>query len=105
MKSPRKCGDFFCFVIILFVSLIVIINQLNNIKCMSIFRKKDRNAVTKVTYNGIGFSGLLAIAFIVLKLCNVISWSWWWVLAPIWIPTVFGILILIIIFGLYVWLS
>ena len=34
----------------------------------------------------IGFFGLLGIAFIVLKLCGVIDWSWWWVLSPIWIP-------------------
>lgn len=37
---------------------------------------------------GIGFCGLLTIAFIVLKLTGVISWSWIWVLAPIWIPVV-----------------
>lgn len=35
---------------------------------------------------GIGFFGLLTIVFIVLKLTNVISWSWWWVLAPTLIP-------------------
>lgn len=35
---------------------------------------------------GFGFFGLLAIAFIVLKLCRVIDWSWWWILSPIWIP-------------------
>lgn len=28
----------------------------------------------------------LTILFIVLKLTNLISWSWWWVLAPAWIP-------------------
>ena len=28
--------------------------------------------------------GLLAIVFITLKLCNVITWSWWWVTAPLW---------------------
>ena len=28
----------------------------------------------------------LTIAFIVLRLCNVIAWPWIWVLAPIWIP-------------------
>ena len=28
---------------------------------------------------------LIQVAFIVLKLCKVINWSWWWVLAPIWI--------------------
>lgn len=28
------------------------------------------------------FVSLLTLAFIVLKLCNVISWSWFWVLSP-----------------------
>jgi hypothetical protein len=36
--------------------------------------------------SGIGFGGLLAIVFITLKLCNVITWSWLWVLSPLWIP-------------------
>ena len=39
----------------------------------------------KITVNAIGFFGLLTIAFIVLKLCGVIAWSWLWVLAPLWI--------------------
>lgn len=34
----------------------------------------------------IGFLDLLTITFIILKLTNVITWSWWWVLSPIWIP-------------------
>lgn len=34
---------------------------------------------------GIGFTGLLTIAFVVLKLTGTIDWSWWWVLAPLWI--------------------
>jgi len=29
---------------------------------------------------------LLGVAFVILKLCNVIAWSWWWVLAPFWAP-------------------
>lgn len=33
---------------------------------------------------GLGFCGILAIVFIVLKLCKVISWSWVWVLCPLW---------------------
>lgn len=35
---------------------------------------------------GIGFCGLLTIVFITLKLLGIITWSWWWVLSPIWIP-------------------
>jgi hypothetical protein len=42
--------------------------------------------MSKTIHNhGIGFFGLLAIIFITLKLCNVITWSWWLVLMPIWI--------------------
>lgn len=46
---------------------------------------------------GIGFSGILFIVFLVLKLCNVINWSWWWVTAPLWIPTAIVIICLIIV--------
>lgn len=41
---------------------------------------------------GIGFTGLLTIAFVVLKLCNVIKWSWLWVLSPIWISILLAVL-------------
>lgn len=59
---------------------------------------------TKSQASGVGFFGLLTIAFIILKLCGVIQWSWLWVFAPIWIPTalilgislIIGIIILIV---------
>jgi len=49
---------------------------------------------------GIGFAGLLTIVFITLKLLGKITWSWWWVLSPLWIGFIVGILILVIIFGI-----
>ena len=52
---------------------------------------------TKVSKSGIGFSGLLTIVFIVLKLCHVIDWSWWWVLSPLWISVGLIIILLLII--------
>ena len=36
---------------------------------------------------GVGFCGLLTLIFITLKLFGIISWSWIWVLSPIWIPS------------------
>lgn len=54
----------------------------------------------KINIRFSGFSTLLGIAFIVLKLCKVIDWAWIWVLAPIWIGwaiTLFLLLIYIII--------
>ena len=50
--------------------------------------------VKRTERTGITFIDLLQIAFIVLKLCGVISWSWWWVLAP----TLATILIAVIVF-------
>ena len=51
---------------------------------------------------GIGFVGMLTIAFIVLKMCNVIDWSWWWVLSPIWISTIILLFIIVGIFLFFV---
>lgn len=50
--------------------------------------------------DGIGFTGLLTIVFIILKLTHAINWSWWWVLAPVWISA--GLTILLLIFALAV---
>lgn len=41
----------------------------------------------------------LGLIFIVLKLLDIITWSWLWVLSPFWIPFVIVSVILSIIFG------
>lgn len=41
---------------------------------------------TQVSFGSVGFFDLLFLIFLVLKLTNVIDWSWWWVTAPIWGP-------------------
>ena len=45
-------------------------------------------ASSQTNNGGISFFGLLQIVFIVLKLIDRIDWSWWWVLAPMWISLV-----------------
>lgn len=47
---------------------------------------------------GIGFTGLLTLLFIALKLLHKIDWSWWWVLSPIWISTALVVVILVVAF-------
>jgi hypothetical protein len=52
------------------------------------------------------FSGLpttIFIVFLILKLTHNITWSWWWVSAPLWIPVVFLLLILLIGGLIIVW--
>jgi hypothetical protein len=47
--------------------------------------------------SGIGFTGILQIVFIVLKLLGKISWSWFWVLSP----AIFSAGIFVIIIVIY----
>jgi len=56
------------------------------------------------TNNSIGFAGLLTILFIALKLTGVITWSWVWVLCPLWIGIALGLVIitLVVIIGVLV---
>lgn len=44
---------------------------------------------------GLTVSGLLGVAFVILKLCGVIDWSWWWVLLPFWGPLALFLIILV----------
>lgn len=52
---------------------------------------------------GISFFGMLAIVFIALKLMGHITWSWWWVLSPLWLPTVSALGIMVT--GYVLWWS
>ncbi len=56
----------------------------------------SKNQIRQSGGGGISFMSLLTIVFIVLKLCSVIKWSWWWVLAPMWIPILLVIVALVI---------
>ncbi len=39
--------------------------------------------------------GVLFLVFLVMKLIHVIDWSWWWIAAPLWVPT--GVVIGVVI--------
>lgn len=51
---------------------------------------------------GIDLTGVLFIVFLILKLTNVIDWSWWWVTAPLWGPIAlaFAIIVILFLFGI-----
>lgn len=56
----------------------------------------NTNKTASSAGGGLGFCSALTIAFIVLKLCGIINWSWLWVLAPMWISLAFGLLLILI---------
>lgn len=46
---------------------------------------------------GIGFTGWLTVLFIGLKLTGYITWSWVWILSPIWISGALVLAVLVVV--------
>ena len=67
-------------------------------KCSKIKSDAIKIVNTPAGGSGIGFLGVLALIFITLKLIGKITWSWWWVLSPLWIPFGLGIILMILFF-------
>lgn len=44
---------------------------------------------------------VLFIVFLILKLCGVITWSWWWVTAPIWIPIGLSLIVALLVIFIF----
>lgn len=68
----------------------------------------DVSKSVEVNSTGISFFAPLAIVFITLKLCGVTEvaeWSWFWVLAPLWIPFALAILIFAVFAAIAIWVS
>ncbi len=58
----------------------------------------------KIVRTGPSLVPMLTVLFVALKLTNVIQWSWWWVLSPIWIAlSIVAIILIALIF--FMWLS
>lgn len=56
--------------------------------------------MNNITFNNdscLGLDIILTVVFIILKLCNVISWSWLWVLSPLWISLILTVIIILYI--------
>ena len=48
------------------------------------------------TSSGMGCTSVLTLIFVVLKLLGLISWSWWWVLSPIWISVLIAVVLIVV---------
>lgn len=51
----------------------------------------------KAGCGSVGIAGTLTIVFIILKLCGIITWSWWWVLSPLWISAILWVILVVIV--------
>lgn len=57
--------------------------------------KNEQEFNGKIVDDGLGLCGILTIIFVLCKIFGIITWSWWWVFAPIWIPFLLGVLFII----------
>lgn len=66
-----------------------------------------KNSVEQRTQRGggIGLLGGMFLVFLTLKLIGEISWSWWWVTAPLWMPWAILAAFLLVVGGLYLILT
>ena len=62
----------------------------------AIKQSRFSNTMSSSSSSGISFPGALTVLFVGLKLTNVITWSWWWVLSPIWISLSLAVVVIAI---------
>lgn len=63
------------------------------------FMNSDNAKTVAVNIMCSGFCDLLGLLFIALKLTNMIDWSWWYVLMPLYLPpTIIALIIGIVLF-------
>ena len=70
---------------------------------MTYHSRRNRTMSSSSSSGGVGFSGLLTVVFIALKLTGNITWPWVWVLSPLWISFLLGVAILSIVILVAFW--
>ena len=60
-------------------------------------RDRFRDNWDGANHVSLGFLDVLTLVFITLKLTDVINWSWWAVLSPIWVQLVLIIITVIVL--------
>lgn len=63
----------------------------------------NKRSSTTASSGGVGCLTVIGIVLVVLKLFNLIDWSWIWVLAPFWGGCIFTVIVLLI-FGIVAFL-
>lgn len=76
-----------------------------NTKISEPLREMGKNSMN-ITLNTVKYWQLVSLIFIVAKIFNYITWSWWWVFAPIWGPfaLVLGVIVLALVVLLIIYL-
>ena len=63
-------------------------------------KKYKKTSITQCSTSGYSFTTILTIIFVVLKLLDLITWNWFWVLSPTIFGIGIGILLVILVTGI-----
>lgn len=61
---------------------------------------ENKTITTRFGLSIFDISVLLTVVFVILKLCGVIAWSWWWIVSPVVFAIGLFIIAVIILFML-----
>lgn len=61
-------------------------------------KKNNKQEFNLMEKQGMSVATIIGIIFVVLKLCGLINWSWYWVLSPFWIEIAVVILFTFLIY-------
>lgn len=64
---------------------------------------KENENKSSTSSSGIGFFELFFLVLFVLKIMGYITWSWWWVTAPLWGGFLIWLVVFVIALGLIFW--
>jgi hypothetical protein len=57
-----------------------------------------RRSNSSSTSSGMTLGGVVFVVFLILKLTNLIDWSWWWIVSPLWISAGFAFVLMLGLF-------
>lgn len=68
--------------------------------CQQNFKPNNKNMGKKTPSPATGLSlpVVVFVVFLILKLTNLVTWSWWWITSPLWIVAALVVVLAVISF-------
>ena len=65
----------------------------------------SNNSNTTNVNSGISLASVLTVTFVLLKVFGKVDWSWWIVFSPLWISAILVLVLFIVAFAIYWWVT
>ena len=65
----------------------------------------SNNSNTTNVNSGVSLASILTVLFVLLKVFGKVDWSWWTVFSPLWISSILALVLFIVAFAIYWWVT